>query len=1090
MTAGSRRLPARFLPALVAALVAGTLATTSAEAKRRPKEPPTLEELASAEAPIARDQPVEVNAELAAQSYRDFLVIQDADPRMRAQALRRLGDLRLAAAENLRARDDNAAAAAVGREAVDAYQRLLAEYPNDANGAEVLYQLARAWDGVGEPNRALETLDRLVATHPGASHYAEAQFRRGEILFSTQRYAEAERAYGAVIAHGESDFATQSLYKHGWSLFKQSREDESAVSFLRLLDRVLVTNGGLRRVDDLSRPERELVDDTTRALSIGFAGNEGVATLSAALNRHGPAPYEALLHGALGDLYLEKERYQDAAETYRAYAKRQPMDPEAPLLLVRATEAYERGGFTALVLDGKRELVAGYGPKSTFWQANRANLDPRVSAAVRANLLDLARHHHALAQRGSAEDLNAAVRWYQDFLAGFDDSPEAPATRLLLADLLFDGQRYAEAAAEYEWAAYGYAANPGAARAGYAALVAYEKAEPTLPVEARAAWQSKAVDSAIRYADTFTAEPQVPAVLTRTARTLFEGGDRVRAESVAQRILALGPRAEPAQQRVAWTVLGHTWFDSGRFADAERAFRELDARIPPGDPERVEVRDRLAASIYRQGEARQAAGDIEGAVGEFLRVATVVPDSTIRAKAELDAATLLLGAQQWDRAAQVLESFRAAHPQHELAADATRKLAVAYLEAGRTQQAAIELERVAARDGEDPEIRRTALWQAAELYTGANDRTGAARAYAAYVERYPAPFAAAIDARQALADLARDAGDAAGRRRWLEELVNADAAAGTQRTDRSRYLAAHGAFELARPHDDLARAVRLTVPLDQTLLAKKTATEQALTGYSRATQYGVTEVTTAAGFAMADLYRDLGRSLLESQRPPDLSPEEREAYDVLLEEQAFPFEEKAIEIHETNARHAADGVYDEWVKKSYAALAELKPARYARVELDPLPAVVADGAAGDEATTSTSPNPVPPEIAEQLAAARVSLDAGRDAEAEQLLTTALGQFPASAEGQNRLGIAQRRLGRMSEARDAYQRAITADPTMAAPRRNLAVLLDLYLGQPAAALAQYEQYHGLVGDADQDAVAWLAELRTRMNQSPRTAEVQP
>ena len=211
----------------------------------------------------------------------------------------------------------------------------------------------------------------------------------------------------------------------------------------------------------------------------------------------------------------------------------------------------------------------------------------------------------------------------------------------------------------------------------------------------------------------------------------------------------------------------------------------------------------------------------------------------------------------------------------------------------------------------------------------------------AYVERYPAPHAAAIDARQALADLARDTGDTSGRRRWLEEVIAADAAAGSQRTDRSRYLAAHGALELARPHDDLARAIKLTVPLDQSLLAKKTATEQALTGYSRAAQYGIADVTTAAGWAMADLYRDLGKSLLESERPPSLSAEEREAYDVLLEEQAFPFEEKAIEIHEANARRAADGVYDEWVRKSYTSLAELKPARYARTELDPGPAAPA-----------------------------------------------------------------------------------------------------------------------------------------------------
>jgi hypothetical protein len=127
-----------------------------------------------------------------------------------------------------------------------------------------------------------------------------------------------------------------------------------------------------------------------------------VQSLQAALNRHGVAPYEPQLYRSLGDLYLEKERFQDAAETYRAFAKRQPMHAEAPLLLVAATQAYERGGFTALVLDGKRELVAGYGPTSRFWQVNRANLDPRVVAAVETNLLDLAQHHHALAKKTAA----------------------------------------------------------------------------------------------------------------------------------------------------------------------------------------------------------------------------------------------------------------------------------------------------------------------------------------------------------------------------------------------------------------------------------------------------------------------------------------------------------------------------------------------------------------------------------------------------------------------------------------------------------------------------------------------------------------
>ena len=84
---------------------------------------------------------------------------------------------------------------------------------------------------------------------------------------------------------------------------------------------------------------------------------------------------------------------------------------------------------------------------------------------------------------------------------------------------------------------------------------------------------------------------------------------------------------------------------------------------------------------------------------------------------------------------------------------------------------------------------------------------------------------------------------------------------------------------------------------------------------------------------MAELYRKLAKDVLESERPKKLKGDELEQYNSLLEEQAFPFEEQAIKIHEINAARAHDGVYDEWVKKSYQALAELKPGRYGKTEL-------------------------------------------------------------------------------------------------------------------------------------------------------------
>ena len=75
-------------------------------------------------------------------------------------------------------------------------------------------------------------------------------------------------------------------------------------------------------------------------------------------------------------------------------------------------------------------------------------------------------------------------------------------------------------------------------------------------------------------------------------------------------------------------------------------------------------------------------------------------------------------------------------------------------------------------------MRRTALWQAAELLRAAGDRASASRIYAAYVQRYPAPFGAALEARQTLADLARDANDADGRNAGSKKSSSPIAAAG------------------------------------------------------------------------------------------------------------------------------------------------------------------------------------------------------------------------------------------------------------------------------------------------------------------------
>jgi hypothetical protein len=181
--------------------------------------------------------------------------------------------------------------------------------------------------------------------------------------------------------------------------------------------------------------------------------------------------------------------------------------------------------------------------------------------------------------------------------------------------------------------------------------------------------------------------------------------------------------------------------------------------------------------------------------------------------------------------------------------------------------------------------------------------------------------------------LAEASGDYGARTRWMLAIVATDAAAGEERTDRTRYLAAKSQLALAEPTREAFRGARLVIPLEDSLKIKRERMELALAAYGKAADYGVAEVTTAATYEIAEIYHQLSRDLFDSERPAELSQEELEQYDILLEEQAFPFEEQAIEVHEVNAARTTEGIYDEWVVKSLAALGELVPVRYAKEEI-------------------------------------------------------------------------------------------------------------------------------------------------------------
>ena len=337
----------------------------------RKKQAPTLADLSTRSAPVNRAEPVVADNAQAAQSYEAFLAIDGADPALRAQALRRLGDLRLDAASALGADEQavNTAEVASANAAIAAYRQLLHEYPRYTPQDAVLYQLARAYEISGESGTALAVLDDLVTRFPQGLHTDEAQFRRGEAFFSARRYGDAKTAYAAVVTRGAAGtFYEQALYKLAWTEFKQNDNAASSASFLQLLDRLLVADGKLRSESQLSRAEQELTADTLRALSLMFAAEAGADRC----RRRWRGAVRRRTRRACTVRSVTCTSRSNATRTRpRLIARLRAGSRSIPRRLYCSSRdrCLRSSRIHCARARSKRELVELYGPRSAFWTA-------------------------------------------------------------------------------------------------------------------------------------------------------------------------------------------------------------------------------------------------------------------------------------------------------------------------------------------------------------------------------------------------------------------------------------------------------------------------------------------------------------------------------------------------------------------------------------------------------------------------------------------------------------------------------------------------------------------------------------------------
>ena len=347
------------------------------------------------------------------------------------------------------------------------------------------------------------------------------------------------------------------------------------------------------------------------------------------------------------------------------------------------------------------------------------------------------------------------------------------------------------------------------------------------------------------------------------------------------------------------------------------------------------MRNLLASSIYFQAKAVKHT-EPSLAVSQLLRVAQAVPESQYALNAELDAANLLLEQQRWQDAIDVLKPFQQRHPNHEFSAAIPAKLAQSYEALGQWDLAAEQLLLIVAKE-DSGALKREALYTAAEYYLKAGDNNNALNTFRTYAKTYPQPFDVAQEVRFKMSEFYRHSGDANKQYYWFRQILSFDRQ--QLQTDanaiqtRQAELASIAAFALGEAEQRSFAAIKLNAPLQKSLKRKQDAMKKAIGYYQQVLDFQLAKYVPHATYNLAEMYRQLASDMMSSQRPGDLDELALEEYEILLEELAYPFEEKAIEIHISNTQRAWDNIADQWIDKSFERLAQMSPALYKKQEL-------------------------------------------------------------------------------------------------------------------------------------------------------------
>ena len=374
---------------------------------------------------------------------------------------------------------DLAEARDYNKRAIQLYDWFLRDFPKDPKVPQALFFLGYNNFEIGNTKLGASYYEQLTDKYPTSNFSGEAHFAMGESLFEGEKWVNAYKEYAYLIKDKKHNLHIVALYKAAWCLYRLGKTEEG----IKYLD--YIVKSGQRAKQQASAAGKKinsarLETESLKDLVVFFAD---IGDTKRVVNYFTSLPIKGNRE------YIERYAYYMSDKGNREAAKDVfkyliALEPNGKKAFEYQYQIVQNYFFSKNSPEFRLELyrwIISYNAKSNWYKANSADkaLIDKSDQLREQTLRNYVLQQHQTAQNSRAEfSRQATEQGYRLYFQEFAKAPQAADMHFYYGELLYDMQKYNEAANEYAAVVETNANSQFAEKASQNILLALEKVLP------------------------------------------------------------------------------------------------------------------------------------------------------------------------------------------------------------------------------------------------------------------------------------------------------------------------------------------------------------------------------------------------------------------------------------------------------------------------------------------------------------------------------------------------------------------------------------------------------------------------------------